>query len=107
MLTMGEPIQLKTAKPMGTMGDDFSERIYGNYGMLGNTNVSPSEMLHFLSAPPEMYVEEGGMAPLVNHISATNNQNVTMQLINNVLNRILVSDTYDLTYQDRIFVENI
>lgn len=107
MLTMGDPIQLKTVKPMGTLGDDFSERIYGNYGMLGNLNVSPSEMLHFLSAPPEMYVEEGGMAPLVSHISATNNQNVTMQLINNVLNRILVSDTYDMTYQDRVFVENI
>ncbi len=107
MLTMGEPIQLKTVKPMGTLGDDFSERIYGNYGMLGTTNTSPSEMLHFLSAPPEMYVEEGGMAPLVNHISATNNQNITMELINNVLNRILVSDTYDMTYQDRVFVENI
>ncbi len=107
MLTMGEPIQLKTVKPMGTLGDDFSERIYGNYGMLGTANTSPSEMLHFLSAPPEMYVEEGGMAPLVNHISATNNQNITMELINNVLNRILVSDTYDMTYQDRVFVENI
>ncbi len=107
MLTMGEPIQLKTTKPMGTLGDDFSERIYGNYGMLGTAYTSPSEMLHFLSAPPEMYVEEGGMAPLVNHISATNNQNITMELINNVLNRILVSDTYDMTYQDRVFVENI
>ena len=106
MLTMGEPIKLKTVKPMETLGDGFSERIMGNYLMLEET-MTPSDMLHFIAAPPEMYVDEAGMAPLVNHNNVSNTQNVTMQLVNNVLNRILVSDTIKLTYQDQVFIENI
>ncbi len=106
MLTMGEPIQLKTKTSMASLGDNFGERIAGNYQML-EEQMSPSEMLHFISAPPEVYTEDAGMAPLVNQQTNIQNQNVTMQLINNVLNRILVSDTYQMTYQDRVFVENI
>lgn len=106
MLTMGEPIKLQTAKPMETLGDAFTERITGNYQIL-EEHMTPSDMLHFIAAPPELYTQEAGMAPLVNHYSMAETQNVSMKLINNVLNRILVSDTYELTYQDRVFVENI
>lgn len=106
MLTMGEPIKLKTIRSMETLGDGFSERIMGNYQMLEET-MTPTDMLHFIAAPPELYVDEAGMAPLVNHNNVSNTQNVTMQLVNNVLNRILVSDTINLSYQDRVFVENI
>lgn len=106
MLTMGQPIQLKTRKPMETLGNDFAERIAGNYQML-EEQMTPSDMLHFISAPPELYTEEAGMAPLVNHQTNVNSQNVTLQLINNVLNRILVSDSFQMTYQDRVFVENV
>ncbi len=106
MLTMGEPIKLKTGTVMGTLGDGFAERISGNYQML-EERMTPTDMLHFVSAPPEMYVEEAGMAPLVNNNRALNIQNVNMQLINNVLNRILLTEHIDMTYQDRVFVENI
>ena len=106
MLTMGEPIKLKTGTVMGTLGDGFAERISGNYQML-EERMTPTDMLHFVSAPPEMYVEEAGMAPLVNNNRAFNIQNINMQLINNVLNRILLTDHIDMTYQDRVFVENI
>lgn len=64
-------------------------------------------MLHFISAPPELYTEEAGMAPLVNQQTNVNTQNMTLQLVNNVLNRILVSDSLQMTYQDRVFVENV
>ncbi len=106
MLTMGEPLKLQTAKPMETLGDAFTERITGNYQLL-EEHMTPTDMLHFIAAPPELYTQEAGMAPLVNNYSMAQTQNVSMKLINNVLNRILVSDTYQLTYQDRVFVENI
>ena len=106
MLTMGEPLKLQTAKPMETLGDAFTERITGNYQLL-EEHMTPTDMLHFIAAPPELYTQEAGMAPLVNHYSMAETQNVSMKLINNVLNRILVSDTYQLTYQDRVFIENI
>ena len=106
MLTMGEPLKLQTAKPMETLGDAFTERITGNYQLL-EEHMTPTDMLHFIAAPPELYTQETGMAPLVNHYSMAETQNVSMKLINNVLNRILVSDTYQLTYQDRVFIENI
>ena len=106
MLTMGEPIKLKTVRPMESLGDGFAKRISGNYQML-EEQIEPSDMLHFITAAPELYTEEAGMAPLVNHYNLHNTQNASMQLINNVLNRILVSDTVQMTYQDRVFVENI
>lgn len=106
MLTMGKPIKLKTVNAMETLGSGFAERITGNYQML-EEHMTPTDMLHFVSAPPEMYMEESGMAPLVNNNSEVNIQNMNMQLINNVLNRILVSEQVEMTYQDRVFIENI
>lgn len=106
MLTMGQPIQLKTARPMDTLGDDFANRISSNYSMM-QEHMTASDMLHFIAAPPEVYISEPGMAPLIMNSDSRYSENFNVDMINNVLNRIILSETNELTYQDRVYIENV
>lgn len=106
MLTMGKPVQPKSIRPMGTPGEMFGERIRTNYEQLQG-RLNPVDILHFLSAPPELYLVKTGMTTLVNQQNTEAEQNLELSLVNNVLNRILVSERIAFTYQDRVFVENI
>lgn len=106
MLTMGKPIQPKSIRPVGTLNEMFGERIRANYEQM-REHINPMEILHFLSAAPEVYVAESGMTMLVNQENSAEIQNRELSLINNVLNRILISGHLAFTYQDRVFVENI
>lgn len=106
MLTMGKPIQPKSARRMGILGEMFGERICGNYELLRG-RIDPVEILHFLSAPPESYFAGMEVTALVNQKDKAEPLKLELSLINNVLNRILASEHMTFTYQDRIFVENI
>ena len=106
MLTIHTPIELTVNPSMLTINDNFAERLTGNYQVIGN-HLEPEDMLHFLSQPPEIYLAEGGMTSLVEENKITENQNLKLDVINNVLNRILVSDTYQMTYQDQVFIQSV
>lgn len=106
MLTIHTPIELTVNPSMLQLNDNFTERITGNYKILG-ARLEPEDMLHFLSEPPEIYLAEGGMTSLVNNQNNVENRTLKMDVINNVLNRILVSDTYHMTYQDEVFITSI
>ena len=106
MLTIHTPIELTVNPSILQLNDNFTQRLTGNYKMIGN-GLEPEDMLHFMSEPPEVYLAEGGMTALIDNKTIYENQNLKMDVINNVLNRILVSDTYDMTYQDQVFVESI
>lgn len=106
MLTIHTPIELTVNPSILQLNDNFTQRLTGNYKMIGNS-LEPEDMLHFMSEPPEVYLAEGGMTALIDNKTIYENQNLKMDVINNVLNRILVSDTYDMTYQDQVFIESI
>lgn len=106
MLTMGRPIQLKCARNVGISGELFGEKIRANYEQMQG-RIDPVEILHFLSAPPEYYAAKTGMTIMVNQQNGEKRQNLEISLVNNMLNRILVSERMAFTYQDRVFVENI
>lgn len=106
MLTIHTPIELTVDPSMLTINDNFTKRLTGNYQMIGN-GLEPEDMLHFLSEPPEVYLAEGGMTALIENNKIVENQNLKFDVINNVLNRILVSDTYRMTYQDQVFIQSV
>ena len=106
MLTIHTPIGLTVNPSILKMNDNFTERLMGNYQIIGN-GLEPEDMLHFLSEPPELYLAEGGMTSLIENTKIYENQNLKLDVINNVLNRILVSDTYQMTYQDQVFIESV
>ena len=106
MLTIREPITL-TAKPsIVTVSDNFAARMSANYDVMAS-RINEEDMLHFISAPPEVYLAEGSEGSFINLKNTNNSLRTNIELINNVVNRILVSDTYHMTYQDTVFVTSV
>lgn len=106
MLTIHTPISLTVNPSMLQLNENFTERLTGNYKVIGN-GLEPEDMLHFMSEPPEVYLAEGGMTALVDHQTVYENRSLKLDVINNVLNRILVADTYRMTYQDQVFIQSV
>ena len=106
MLTIKAPIQLHIAQGLTGNADAFGERIRGNYGMMG-ARYTPKDLLFLLIAPPELPEETGGMTTLVTQQSNVDVRTVTMDVVNNVVNRILLDGTQQFTYQDQVYITSV
>lgn len=104
MLKLTEPIQLKSDPNIVTLTSSFSQKMIGNYD-IASCEFESDELLHFVTAPAEVYLAEGGANSFVNISSNKVSNDVKVELINNVLNRIVLASDNNITYQDRIFIE--
>lgn len=106
MLTLKAPIQLHTGQALTTSCEAFGERIMGNYNIL-NAKITPKELLLLLTAPPEVLEEQGGMTTLVNNDTRVDLSRVTVDVVNNVINRILLDGSSNFTYQDQVYITSV
>ena len=106
MLTLKAPIQLHTGQTLTTSCEAFGERIMGNYNIL-NMRITPKELLLLLTAPPEALEEQQGMTTLVNHDTRVDMSNITVDVVNNVNNRILLDGSTSFTYQDQVYITSV
>ena len=106
MLTIKEPIKLHIDQPLVSNTDSFGERIRGNYDLLG-AKYAPKDLLFLFTAPPELPEELGGMTTLVSQQNVTDVRSVTMEVVNNVVNRILLDGTENFTYQDQVYITSV
>lgn len=106
MLKIKAPIEFKCNTDVTTVGDSFGEHIRANYGVMG-VGLNGEELMHLVSRPPEIYLGEGGITNLVNESNIENRQYNKVEIVNNFLNRVLVSTDANLTYQDRVFITNV
>lgn len=104
MLKLHTPIELKNNPSLLTLGGGFGERIRTNYRQIGS-GLTSEDLLHLMSAPPEIYLAETGGHSLVETENSFSSQEIKLNLINNVLNRVLLSEHVGMTYQDQVFVE--
>ncbi|MCR4997044.1 MAG: hypothetical protein K6A61_07065 [Butyrivibrio sp.] len=82
----------------------FYNRIMAGYSLMA-ANISEEDLLHITSTPPEIYVmESGGMTSILSNNLSNETNIYKVNILNNVLNRILLSADMDLTYQDRVFI---
>lgn len=105
MLTIRTPLELTVNPSILTISDNFTSRMIDNYNQI-NADIEATDMMHFISAPAEVYVGEGGMTSLIESRNIFENQEIKVNIINSVLNRILTSDSYHMTYQDTVFINN-
>lgn len=103
MLTLKEPLSLRCCRPPSNRAEAFGEKILGNYALLASS-FGPRELLFLLTAPPELPENLGGMTTLVaeNHLSEQHT--VLLNVVNQVVNRILLSHQSDFTYQDQVYL---
>lgn len=85
---------------------DMAEKMQANYGLM-NVKIRKEELLHITSQPAEIYFAEGDNLQILTNINQQNQQKVHLDIINNLMNRILAAQTENFTYQDTVFVSNV
>lgn len=106
MLTIKAPIELKTTGFVLSSQESFCRRLTGNYEML-TSRIEGEDLLHLVSTPPEIFIAEGGHTNLFGQNNMYQSQENKVEIINNLVNRIMISEEGTLTYQDRVYITNI
>lgn len=91
---------------MVTMHSDLSEKISANYSLM-NSRIRKEELLYVTTQTPEVYFAEGNNISILNNVNNTSNQELNLDVINNLVNRIIVSGTNNFTYQDNVYISSI
>ena len=106
MLMLSAPLEIKAKTTYLRDPEAFYHRIVGGYSLMA-AHIDEEDLLHISSTPPEIYVMEGGGMTSVLSNNQSNEININkVNILNNVLNRILLSTDMDLTYQDRVFISD-
>lgn len=102
MLTIKEQMTLKSLNGIHLTPIVLNDRIGAIYRVM-NLEITAEDFWHLISNPPEIFLAEAENVnvSIYNHI---NNQNVKMELINQLINRILLSEKDTLSYQDRVYI---
>ena len=103
MMTIKAPIELKVRTDFMKGYDSFGERIAGNYALMG-LEIGEEELLHMVSAPPEIYLADAGSTTIGGNTFISSRNEEKYNIVNNMLNRILLSVDGELTYQDRTYI---
>ncbi len=106
MLKLKDPISLKSARPLLSLSEGFAERILGNYALAG-ARITPKELLFAISSQAELPEDLGGMTTFAVQNNISDQRTVVMDIVNNVVNRILLMDTPSFTYQDDVYIETV
>lgn len=103
MLTIKAPIELHSTAFRLRDDGGFAERILSMHSFLG-ADIRAESLTHLLHTPPEIVVAETAGGENVSNTNITAFREEQLTVINNMMNRILLSESYPLTYQDRVFI---
>lgn len=106
MLIINRPIELQSISTLNIHSDVLGEKISANYRMIG-TNITSEELLHMTMLEPQVYVgiQNGSTLVVENNIHEDNQ--LKLDLINQMINRVLLYHSPQFTYQDEVFVTSI
>ena len=106
MLTIKPPISLRTQKRLSTIHQDMNEKIIGNYSLM-NDSIRREELLYLTTSTPDIYFAEGSSTSVLNEITSQTRQEFRLDVINNLVNRIMLSNTQNFSYQDSVYISNV
>ncbi|MDR2163094.1 MAG: hypothetical protein LBO70_04035 [Clostridiales Family XIII bacterium] len=113
MLTIGEPIKPNTGRTFTTITpscgegvDFFYERIAGGYALM-SMNFTPNDMLLLMFASPDIMEFGGGGTNISEIANITNSRGFLLNIVNNVLNRVLLVDNDEFLYRDEVYIANV
>lgn len=105
MLTLRPPVRIRCGRDIRTLPDTLGERIQANYQMM-QMQMTPEDFLHLVTVPPELYGEEKSRTQInIRHLTENNQMHFTM--LTQLLNRIMLYETSQFTYADRVYVDNV
>ncbi len=106
MLTITAPIELKCKAPDHSMHEGFYHRIADQYSMM-SINLTPEDLLHVMTTPPQYYFGGGDEMNIFQQTNVNAREENKLEVINNLVNRIMVSESAQLTYQDRVYITDV
>lgn len=106
MLKLRSPIKTVLKSGFVKTTEAFSERILGNYTQIG-AELSEADLLHVTTQPPEIFVMGGQGGGIFTSVDTENVQINKVNIINNLINRILLSVDGNMSYQDRVYITNV
>ncbi|MCI5934014.1 MAG: hypothetical protein MRZ65_00645 [Lachnospiraceae bacterium] len=106
MLTITAPIELKCKAPENSMHEGFYHRIADQYSMM-SINLTPEDLLHVMTTPPQYYFGGGDEMNIFQQTNVNAREENKLEVINNLVNRILVNGSAELTYQDRVYITDV
>ena len=107
MLKLKQPILLNNGRQPLSFSTVFQEKLLSNYEALP-ARVTPKDLVLLTVSPAGLPEDLGGMTTIaVANTSQSNVQEVTLNVVNNVVNRLLLSQEQNFTYQDRIYVSTM
>lgn len=106
MLILKNPLTLQSISDFGIYSDSLGEKICGNYQVFG-TMIAGEDLIHMTMQEPDIYVGIQNNGPFLvdNQIHADNQ--VRLELISQLINRIMLYDSPEFTYQDEVFVATV
>lgn len=106
MLTIKPPIKLRCQTELTAIHQDMDEKIRSNYSLM-NESIRREELLYLTTSTPDMYFSEGSNTNVLNEITTQSRQEFRLDVINNLVNRIMVSNTENFSYQDSVYISNV
>lgn len=106
MLKLREPIQLKSARGLSLLSTRELGALAGNYDMTQSA-ISPSSLMLLFSPQSELPEDMGGSSSISIRRSSTDVRNITLSVVNNLLNTIALNQHNDFTYQDRVHITSM
>ena len=106
MLKLTAPIKTVLNNDLIEGGESFAKRIMANYGQMTEF-ITREDLFHVVTQPPEIFLMDGGGSSFLSETEIHNNQLKKVEIINNLMNRILVSADGHLTYQDEVYITNV
>lgn len=87
--------------------ESFYNRIINNYSIM-NEDIEAKDLLHMVTMPSDVFLAEGDTTNIFNQNNTTLNlQKQKIEVLNNLVNRILISHTEGFTYQDSVYITNV
>ncbi len=106
MLILKNPLKLQSVSALGINSDCLGEKICGNYQTFGAA-ITGEELLHMTVQEPDIYVGIKNDGPfLVDNQIQVDNQ-VRLELVNRLVNRLMLYSSPQFTYQDEVFVATV
>lgn len=106
MLEIREPLCLSCIRPMAVLPHYLEEKIRFNYQLL-SARIDAKQLLYWMMAEPEEIETERGTMRILVETAGETGAKIKLELINQLINRLLFCETGDCTYQDRIFISSI
>lgn len=106
MLILKRPMQLQSISGIQMYSDKLGEKIIANYQLIG-MEITSADLLHMMMQEPELFLnsESFGIMTIENPVHVTNQ--IKLEMINQLVNRLMLYFSPDFTYQDEVFVASV